>query len=101
MPPETGATAPPPIDPATEPMLRIPVCLTAEVGRTQIPIRHILQLAQGSVIELETLATEPMDVLVNGHLVARGDVVVVNEHFGIRVSGIVPPAERVRRSRLG
>jgi flagellar motor switch protein FliN len=78
-------------------ILDIPVQLTVELGRTRIPIKHILQLAQGSVIELETLAGEPMDVLVNGFLIAQGEVVVVNEKFGIRLTDIVTPSERVRR----
>jgi flagellar motor switch protein FliN len=78
-------------------ILDIPVTLTVELGRTRIPIKHILQLAQGSVIELEALAGEPMDVLVNGCLIAQGEVVVVNEKFGIRLTDIVTPSERVRR----
>ena len=75
----------------------IPVTLTVELGRTKIPIKHILQLAQGSVIELDALAGEPMDVLVNGCLIAQGEVVVVNEKFGIRLTDIVTPSERMRR----
>ena len=78
-------------------VLDIPVQLTVELGRTRIPIKHILQLAQGSVIELEALAGEPMDVLVNGFLIAQGEVVVVNEKFGIRLTDIVTPSERMRR----
>jgi flagellar motor switch protein FliN/FliY len=78
-------------------ILDIPVQLTVELGRTKIPIKHILQLAQGSVVELETLAGEPMDVLVNGYLIAQGEVVVVNDKFGIRLTDIVTPSERVRR----
>jgi flagellar motor switch protein FliN/FliY len=78
-------------------ILDIPVQLTVELGRTRIPIKHILQLAQGSVVELETLAGEPMDVLVNGFLIAQGEVVVVNDKFGIRLTDIVTPSERVRR----
>jgi flagellar motor switch protein FliN len=78
-------------------ILDIPVQLTVELGRTRIPIKHILQLAQGSVIELDALAGEPMDVLVNGCLIAQGEVVVVNEKFGIRLTDIVTPSERVRR----
>ncbi len=74
-----------------------PVQLTVELGRTRIPIKHILQLAQGSVVELETLAGEPMDVLVNGYLIAQGEVVVVNDKFGIRLTDIVTPSERIRR----
>ncbi len=78
-------------------ILDIPVQLTVELGRTRIPIKHILQLAQGSVVELETMAGEPMDVLVNGYLIAQGEVVVVNEKFGIRLTDIVTPSERMRR----
>ena len=78
-------------------ILDIPVQLTVELGRTRIPIKHILQLAQGSVVELETLAGEPMDVLVNGYLIAQGEVVVVNDRFGIRLTDIVTPSERMRR----
>jgi flagellar motor switch protein FliN/FliY len=78
-------------------ILDIPVTLTVELGRTRIPIKHILQLAQGSVVELEALAGEPMDVLVNGYLIAQGEVVVVNDKFGIRLTDIVTPSERMRR----
>ena len=78
-------------------ILDIPVQLTVELGRTRIPIKHILQRAQGSVVELETLAGEPMDVLVNGYLIAQGEVVVVNDKFGIRLTDIVTPSERMRR----
>jgi flagellar motor switch protein FliN/FliY len=78
-------------------ILDIPVHLTVELGRTRIPIKNILQLAQGSVVELDALAGEPMDVLVNGCLIAQGEVVVVNEKFGIRLTDIVTPSERVRR----
>jgi flagellar motor switch protein FliN/FliY len=78
-------------------VLDIPVQLTVEMGRTRIPIKNILQLAQGSVVELETLAGEPMDVLVNGYLIAQGEVVVVNDKFGIRLTDIVTPSERMRR----
>ena len=78
-------------------ILDIPVQLTVELGRTRIPIRHILQLAQGSVVELDALAGEPMDVLVNGFLIAQGEVVVVNDKFGIRLTDIVTPSERMRR----
>ena len=78
-------------------ILDIPVQLTVELGRTRIPIKHILQQAQGSVVELETLAGEPMDVLVNGYLIAQGEVVVVNDKFGIRLTDIVTPSERLRR----
>jgi flagellar motor switch protein FliN/FliY len=82
-------------------ILDIPVQLTVELGRTRIPIKHILQLAQGSVVELEAMAGEPMDVLVNGYLIAQGEVVVVNDKFGIRLTDIVTPSERMRRLSRG
>jgi flagellar motor switch protein FliN/FliY len=78
-------------------ILDIPVQLTVELGRTRIPIKQILQLAQGSVIELDAMAGEPMDVLVNGCLIAQGEVVVVNEKFGIRLTDVITPSERLRR----
>ncbi|MDR3426252.1 flagellar motor switch protein FliN [Silvimonas sp.] len=78
-------------------ILDIPVALTVELGRTKIAIRSLLQLAQGSVVELDGLAGEPMDVLVNGCLIAQGEVVVVNDKFGIRLTDIITPAERIRR----
>ena len=82
-------------------ILDVPVQITVELGRTRIPIKHILRLAQGSVVELENMAGEPMDVLVNGYLIAQGEVVVVNDKFGIRLTDIATPAERIRRlSRL-
>ncbi len=80
-------------------VLDIPVNLSMEIGRTKISIRNLLQLNQGSVVELERLAGEPMDVLVNGTLIARGEVVVVNEKFGIRLTDIISPAERVKKLR--
>jgi flagellar motor switch protein FliN/FliY len=82
-------------------ILDIPVQLTVELGRTRIPIKNILQLAQGSVVELDALAGEPMDVLVNGFLIAQGEVVVVNDKFGIRLTDIVTPSERMRRLSKG
>jgi flagellar motor switch protein FliN/FliY len=78
-------------------VLDIPVQLSVELGRTRVPIKYILQLAQGSIVELDALAGEPMDVLVNGYLIAQGEVVVVNEKFGIRLTDIVTPSERLRR----
>ena len=80
-------------------ILDIPVQLTVELGRTRIPIKNILQLAQGSVVELDAMAGEPMDVLVNGFLIAQGEVVVVNDKFGIRLTDIITPAERIRKLR--
>ena len=82
-------------------ILDIPVQLTVELGRTRVPIKHILQLAHGSVVELEAMAGEPMDVLVNGYLIAQGEVVVVNDKFGIRLTDIVTPSERMRRLSRG
>jgi flagellar motor switch protein FliN/FliY len=78
-------------------ILDIPVKLTVELGRTRIPIKNLLQLAQGSVVELDALAGEPMDVLVNGCLIAQGEVVVVNDKFGIRLTDIITPSERLRK----
>jgi len=78
-------------------ILDIPVQLTVELGRTRIPIKNILQLAQGSVVELDGMAGEPMDVLVNGCLIAQGEVVVVNDKFGIRLTDIITPSERIRK----
>lgn len=77
-------------------ILDVPVTIAMEIGRTRINIRNLLQLNQGSVVELDRLAGEPMDVLVNGTLIAQGEVVVVNEKFGIRLTDIVSPADRVR-----
>jgi flagellar motor switch protein FliN/FliY len=78
-------------------ILDIPVQLTVELGRTKISIRNLLQLAQGSVVELVGLAGEPMDVLVNNCLIAQGEVVVVNDKFGIRLTDIITPAERIKK----
>jgi len=82
-----------------EVILDVPVTLSMEVGRTRIPIRNLLQLNQGSVVELERAAGEPLDVFVNGTLVAHGEVVVVNERFGIRLTDVISPAERLRKLR--
>lgn len=78
-------------------ILDIPVQLTVELGRTKITIKNLLQLAQGSVVELDGLAGEPMDVLVNGCLIAQGEVVVVNDKFGIRLTDVITPAERIKK----
>jgi len=78
-------------------ILDIPVTISMEVGNTQIPIRNLLQLNQGSVIELDRLAGEPLDVLVNGTLIAHGEVVMVNEKFGIRLTDVVSQQERINR----
>ncbi|MBT9568806.1 MAG: flagellar motor switch protein FliN [Thiobacillus sp.] len=78
-------------------ILDIPVLLTVELGRTKIAIKNLLQLAQGSVVELDGMAGEPMDVLVNGCLIAQGEVVVVNDKFGVRLTDIITPAERIKK----
>ena len=78
-------------------ILDVPVTLSMEVGRTRIPIRNLLQLNQGSVVELDRAAGEPLDVFVNGTLVAHGEVVVVNEKFGIRLTDVISPSERIRK----
>ncbi|TXI19516.1 MAG: flagellar motor switch protein FliN [Nitrosomonas sp.] len=78
-------------------ILDIPVQMTVELGRTKITIKNLLQLAQGSVVELDGMAGEPMDVLVNGCLIAQGEVVVVNDKFGIRLTDIITPSERIRK----
>jgi len=93
-------------DPSTSParedvnmevVLDIPVTLSAEIGRTRIAIRSLLQLNQGSIVELDRLTGEPLDVFVNGTLIAHGEVVVVNEKFGIRLTDVISPAERVKK----
>ena len=78
-------------------ILDIPVQLTVELGRTKMPIKNLLQLAQGSVVELSGLAGEPLDVLINGFLIAQGEVVVVNDKLGIRLTDVITPSERLRR----
>jgi len=78
-------------------ILDVPVTISMEIGRTQINIRNLLQLNQGSVVELDRLAGEPMDVLVNGTLVAHGEVVVVNDKFGIRLTDVISASERIKR----
>lgn len=80
-------------------ILDIPVRISMEVGNTEISIRNLLQLNQGSVIELDRLAGEPLDVLVNGTLIAHGEVVVVNEKFGIRMTDVISPSERIKKLR--
>ena len=86
-------------NPNMEVILDIPVTLAMEVGTTNISIRNLLQLNQGSVIELDRLAGEPLDVLVNGTLIAHGEVVMVNEKFGIRLTDVVSQNERINRLR--
>ena len=78
-------------------ILDVPVTISMEIGRTQINIRNLLQLNQGSVVELERFAGEPLDVLVNGTLIAHGEVVVINDKFGIRLTDVISPSERVKR----
>jgi flagellar motor switch protein FliN/FliY len=85
----------PPVDIAR--VLDVPVQLTAEIGRTRITIKSLLQLSQGSVVELDGLAGQPLDVLINGYLIAQGEVVVVNEKYGIRLTDIVTPSERMQK----
>ena len=80
-------------------ILDIPVSISMEVGSTEISIRNLLQLNQGSVVELDRLAGEPLDVLVNGTLIAHGEVVVVNEKFGIRLTDVISPSERIKKLR--
>ena len=78
-------------------ILDIPVQISVELGRAKIPIKNLLQLAHGSVVELDAMAGEPMSVFVNGTLIAQGEVVVVNEKFGIRLTDIITPSERMRK----
>ena len=78
-------------------IMDIPVQLTVELGRTKMPIKNLLQLAQGSVVELTGQAGEPLDVMINGFLIAQGEVVVVNEKIGIRLTDVITPSERLRR----
>ncbi|MBT8127189.1 MAG: flagellar motor switch protein FliN [Gammaproteobacteria bacterium] len=80
-------------------ILDIPVTLSMEVGRTEVPIQDLLALTRGSVVELDRIAGEPMDVLINGTLIAHGEVVIINEKFGIRLTDVISPAERVRKLR--
>ena len=80
-------------------IMDVPVNISMEIGRTAINIRNLLQLNQGSIVELDRLAGEPLDVLVNGTLIARGEVVVINEKFGIRLTDVISPAERLRKLR--
>jgi len=94
---EPDATAMGNVDVNLESLLDVPVTISMEIGRTRINIRNLLQLNQGSVVELDRLAGEPMDVLVNGTLIAQGEVVVVNEKFGIRLTDVISPADRVKR----
>jgi len=78
-------------------IIDIPVGLTVELGRTKIPIKNLLKLSQGSVIELDGIAGQPLDILINGHLIANGEVVVVNDKYGIRLTEIISPADRIHK----
>jgi len=80
-----------------ERILDVPVQLTVELGRTKLSIKNLLQLGQGSVVELDGLAGEPMDIYVNGYLIAQGEVVVVDDKYGIRLTDIITPSERINR----
>jgi flagellar motor switch protein FliN len=93
----SAAGQPPAVSGDIDRILDIPVQLTVELGRTKLAIKSLLQLAQGSVVELDGMAGEPMDVLVNGCLIAQGEVVVVNDKFGIRLTDIITPSERIRK----
>jgi flagellar motor switch protein FliN len=95
--PDPGLPSGAPGDVNLDVILDVPVTLSMEVGRTRIPIRNLLQLNQGSVVELDRAAGEPLDVFVNGTLVAHGEVVVVNEKFGIRLTDVISPSERIRK----
>ncbi len=87
------------IEPNLDVILNIPVTLSMQIGRTQMTIEELMQLNRGSVVKLDRMAGEPMDVLVNGTLIAHGEVVVVNEKFGIRLLDVISPAERVKKLR--
>jgi len=94
---EAGPAYKPEGAPELDVILDIPVTISMEVGNTQIPIRNLLQLNQGSVIELDRLAGEPLDVLVNGTLIAHGEVVMVNDKFGIRLTDVISQSERIQK----
>ncbi|MFN7550781.1 MAG: flagellar motor switch protein FliN [Pseudomonadota bacterium] len=94
---DTLKPSPTPGDMNLDVILDVPVQLSLEVGRARIPIRNLLQLNQGSVIELERAAGEPLDIYVNGTLIAQGEVVVVNDRFGVRLTDVISPAERIKR----
>ena len=97
---DDGGAPPQLVDnPDLDVILDIPVSLSMEVGSTEIAIRNLLQLSQGSVVELDRMAGEPLDVKVNGTLIAHGEVVVVNDRFGIRLTDVVSPSERIRKLR--
>jgi len=93
------AEAVPPAELDLDVILDVPVTLSLEVGRCRVPIRNLLQFNQGSVVELARGAGEPLDVLVNGTLIAHGEVVVINDRFGVRLTDVVSPGERIRSLR--
>jgi flagellar motor switch protein FliN/FliY len=80
-------------------LLDVPLDLSVELGRTRMSIQDLLNLSPGSVVELDKIAGEPLDILVNDRLIARGEAVVVNDKFGVRITDIVPPSERIARLR--
>jgi len=86
-------------DPSLDVILDVSVTLSMEVGRARVPIRNLLQLNPGSVVELERAAGEPLDIYVNGTLIAHGEVVVINDRFGVRLTDVVSPTERIRKLR--
>jgi flagellar motor switch protein FliN len=94
---QSGGEPQPGTEVNVEALLDIPVTMSLEVGRSRVSIRNLLQLNQGSVIELERASGDPLDVFVNGTLVAHGEVVVVNEKFGIRLTDVISPADRIRK----
>lgn len=94
---DAGAEPGSPSEVNLEVVLNVNVDLALEVGRTSISVRELLQLNQGSVVELDRLAGEPLDVLINGTLVARGEVVVVNDKYGIRLTDVISPTERIKQ----
>ena len=94
---DNAAAAGSPADVNLEVVLNVNVDLALEVGRTSISVRELLQLNQGSIVELDRLAGEPLDVLINGTLVARGEVVVVNDKYGIRLTDVISPTERIKQ----
>ena len=93
----TDGSGPSMEDTSLDVILEIPVTLSMEVGRTNISIRNLLHLNQGSVVELDRIAGEPLDILVNGTLIAHGEVVIVNEKYGIRLTDVISASERVRK----
>ncbi|WP_241583302.1 flagellar motor switch protein FliN [Rosenbergiella epipactidis] len=97
--PLPAITGPEPIDPLQDInlIMDIPIQLTVELGRTRMTIKELLRLTQGSIVPLEGLAGEPLDILINHYLIAQGEVVVVNDKYGVRITDIITPSERMRR----